>query len=113
MTDTKPALPEATQLTLWKKPACPQCTGATLGLAGEGVTPEFKELLAAENAGALAAFKANGFASAPIIQFPAVVDGDEVLFAAKTVAGNQVNDIEAYGAAVRELAARRELLVAA
>lgn len=112
MTDTKPALPTATELTLWRKPACPQCTGAKLGMTAAGLTPAFKELLADENAAHLEAFKANGLQSAPIIQFPAVVDGDEVLFEAKTVAGNQVDDYTDYARALRELATRRELVAA-
>jgi len=113
MTNDKPALPEATELTLWKKPACPQCIGADLGFKAQKITPVYKELLADENAGAVAAFKANGFQQAPIIQFPAVIDGDEVLFEERTVTGNQVDDIAAYAAAVRELAARQEALIAA
>lgn len=104
MTDTKPALPEATQPTVWQKPSCPQCTGAKLGLKGEGVVPELRELLADENAEVLAAFKAHGFASAPIIQFPAVRSGDEVLFEATTVAGNRIDIIQQYGKALRAAA---------
>ena len=113
MTNDKPALPEATELTLWKKPACPQCTGADLGFKAKGIKPAYKELLAPENADALAAFKANGLMQAPIIQFPAVVDGDEVLFEARAVTGNRVDLIDAYAAAVKTLSARQEELVAA
>ena len=116
MTDsvtTKPALPVAEEATVWEKPACPQCMGAKLGLKAQGVTPAIKSLVT--DPAALALFKASGFASAPILQFPAVVDGDEVLFEATTVAGNQVDVIGQYGAAVKELAARQqaEELVAA
>jgi len=110
MTDPKPALPEVTAPTLWSKPACPQCTGAKLGFTAAGVQPDIRQLL--EEPGALTAFKTAGFTSAPIIQFPEVRDGDEVLFEAKTVAGNQVDDIAAYGAAVKTLASRRELIAA-
>lgn len=110
MTDTKPALPTATEATVWEKPACPQCFGAKLGLKGQGVTPLIRSLV--EEPDALHAFKAHGFASAPILQFPTVRDGDEVLFEGKTVAGNQVDVIEAFGAAQRELAARSELIAA-
>lgn len=104
MTDSKPALPVVTEATIWEKPSCPQCIGAKLGLKGQGIAPAIKSLI--EDPATLAVFKANGFASAPILQFPSVIDGDEVLFAGKTVAGNQVHDIEAFGAAQRELAVR-------
>ena len=104
MTDSKPALPVASEPTVWEKPSCPQCFGAKLGLKGQGVAPAIRSLV--NEPEALAAFKANGFASAPILQFPAVLDGDEILYAGGTFAGNQVDEIEQYGAAVREVAAR-------
>lgn len=105
MTDQKPALPIVTEATVWSKPACPQCIGAKLGLKGQlGHEPAIRSLI--EDPAALAVFKANGFSSAPILQFPEVADGDEVLFETTTVAGNQVNVIEEFGAAVKELAAR-------
>lgn len=104
MTDIKPALPIVTEATVWEKPSCPQCIGAKLGLKGQGVTPDIRSLVTEPEA--LATFKANGLASAPILQFPAVLDGDEVLYAGGTFAGNQVNEIEAFGAARRTLAAR-------
>lgn len=104
MTDNKPALPTVTEATVWEKPSCPQCFGAKLGLKSQGVTPEIRSLV--EEPDALSTFKAHGLASAPILQFPSVIDGDEVLYAGGTFAGNQVNEIEAFGAARRTLAAR-------
>lgn len=104
MTDTKPALPTVTEATVWEKPACPQCIGAKLGLKAQGVTPAIKSLLA--DPATLPMFKAHGFSSAPILQFPTIVDGDEVLFESTTVAGNQVDVIEAFGAATKARLAR-------
>lgn len=104
MTDSKPDLPVVTHATVWKKPSCPQCFGAIRGLESQGVVPDLREL--PEEPEALAAFKGNGFASAPILQFPAVIDGDEVLYKGGTFAGNQVLEIEAFGKAQRELAER-------
>ncbi|SDH37297.1 hypothetical protein [Microbacterium sp. 77mftsu3.1] len=100
------ALPAVEEMTLWQKPSCSQCIGAKLGLKAKGVTPVFKELLADENADNLQLFKNAGLASAPILQFPAVTFGDEVLFTATTVAGNRADVIEQYGAALKALAAR-------
>lgn len=105
MTD-KPALPTVTEATVWEKPACPQCFGAKLGIKSQGIVPAIRSLVT--EPGALAVFKAHGFASAPILQFPTVRDGDEVLFTGVTVAGNQVEVIEAFGAATKTLTARVE-----
>lgn len=104
MTDSKPDLPVVTEATVWEKPSCPQCFGAKLGLKGQGVTPDIRSLV--NEPDALAIFKANGLASAPILQFPAVIDGDKVLYKGGTFAGNQVDEIEAFGAATRLLATR-------
>lgn len=111
MTDTKPALPAVTEATVWEKPSCPQCIGAKLGLKGQGITPAIRGLLTEPEA--LAVFKANGFASAPILQFPAVVDGEDVLYEGGTFAGNRVDEIEKFGAATRELSERRAAPLAA
>lgn len=113
MTDPKPTLPAVTEATVWEKPSCPQCIGAKLGLKAHGITPTIRSLV--EDLDTLDVFKAHGFASAPILQFPAVTAGDEVLFEATTVAGNQVTVIEAFGKATKELASRaaeRELVAA-
>lgn len=108
MTNDKPALPVVTEATVWEKPSCPQCFGAKLGLKGQGIIPDIRSLV--EEPAALAVFKAHGFASAPILQFPSIFDGDEQLFEGRTVAGNQVDVIEAYGAARRVLTARENVL---
>ncbi len=108
MTDTKPALPKATEVTMWKKPACVQCMGATLHFKSKKITPAIKELFDEANADALAAFKANGIMQAPILQFPDVYDGDELVFEAQTVTGNRVDVIDDYAAAIAKVAARAE-----
>jgi glutaredoxin len=101
-------LPAVSELTLWTKPSCPQCTGAKLGFKGEGVVPVELNITAPEHAATFDTFKAAGVAQAPVLQFPEVSDGAEVLFEAMTTVGNQVDVIKAYGQAVRELAVRTE-----
>ena len=98
-------IPTVTELTLWKKPVCPQCTGASRWMDHHGLVYQEQELTAEENFEQLKQFKSAGFAQAPIIQFPEVRDGDEVLFEAQTVTGNRVDLIDAFAAATSKVSA--------
>jgi hypothetical protein len=114
MNDRAPSFdaPAVTELTIWTKTPCPQCIGAKLQFKSKHLVPFERAIAAPENADDFAALRAAGVAQAPIIQFPEVRDGDEVLFAARTTTGNQVDLIDAYADAERTLASRRELVAA-
>lgn len=53
-------------VTVWSKPACPQCTAVKRALKNGGVDFQEEDLL--ENPEALAEFIAAGFGSAPIVE---------------------------------------------
>lgn len=99
-----PELPTVDTLTVWTKTGfCPQCTGAKLHIKSKKLPyVEAGAIDTEANAALLDDFKAHKIASAPILQFPAVVIDGEVVFKAINAAGNRTDLIDLYAEKVAE-----------